>query len=196
MKVILVLLLVLAIVPAVYAQGTTAPPAKAKLQVQSVALGDDLINVFVSLGAPQAVQVIGGGDDPAFVQLVYFRGEGSLMINITDLPDNTVAEIEMSGVPWNTNSPVKVGDSVDKAIAAIGKPDNIEDLTQKKNWMMEQAGNDETVKRLLDKSSGDSAVIYNKLGIYAEYDKDERIVKSVRIFNMTFKTTPQSVHKS
>lgn len=175
------LMMALLIVQAALA-GTVATPVPESFDVQSVHLGDDLTHVFLSLGAPQALQVIGGGKEPGYIQLLYFKQNDILSIDITDLPDNTVIEIEVSGNSWKTNSPIKVGEGVDKAIQSVGKPDSIEDLSSQKKWMLEQAGDHALMRKLIEKNSGDSALVYNDLGIYAEYDKDKRMIKTVRLF--------------
>ena len=181
--VVIALTMALLIAQAAFA-GPAAVPVKS-FEVQSVHLGDDLTHVFLSLGAPQALQVIGGGKEPGLIQLLYFKQDDILSIDITDLPDNTVAEIEVSGNSWKTNSPIKVGDGVDKAMQSVGKPDSIDDLAAQKKWMLEQAGDDALMRKLIEKNSGDSALVYSDLGIYAEYDKDKRMIKTVRLFQPT-----------
>ena len=164
---------------------SASPVLEKSFEVQSVLLGDSLAKVFAVVGIPKAVQIIGGGDDPGLVQLLYFKGEDTLSIEVTDLPENRVAGIEISGTSWKTTLPIKVGDTVDKAVAAIGTPDKVVNLTREKQWMLQQAGGNANLQKLIEKNAGDSALVYSDLGIYAEYDKSVRVIKIVRLFPVT-----------
>lgn len=158
------------------------PMAFQSYRVEAIGLGDTIDKVFKNMGAPQAVQVL-NNTDGSKIQLLYFRKEDSLSIDISDLPENRVVQIEAAGPSWNTNSPVKVGDKINGIISKIGKPDKVEDISVQKSWMIEQSVGDNVMRHLVEKNSGDMANWYGHVGLYVEYDKSQQLVKTLRIYD-------------
>jgi hypothetical protein len=72
---------------------------------------------------------------------------------------------------------------MDKVITRIGKPDQEEDLTAQKSWMLEQSEGNTAMRRLIERNSGDTGSWYRHLGLYIEYDKNSYTIKSVRIYD-------------
>jgi hypothetical protein len=139
--------------------------------------------VFKTFGTPQALQVVGGENGDGSIQVLYFHGQDSMLINVSDLPENKVTQIELNGNSWTTDAPVKVGDSVEKVIQKLGKPDKNEDLATQKSWMIEQSKSDSAMRSLIERNSGDTGSWFQSLGLYIEYDKNNQVVKSVKIYD-------------
>lgn len=157
--------------------------AGSQYHVAKIGIGDDLSSVFKTLGTPAAVQIVDSKGSSGTIQLLYFHGKESLAISVTDLPENSVCEIEICGKNWATDLPAKYGTDIDSLTAAIGNPDKIKDVSAQKKWVMDQVGKNASLQSLVEYSVGDTAAYYYKLGLLFEYDKSSKTIKSVRILD-------------
>ena len=157
--------------------------AASQYHVAKISIGDDVSQVFKSLGTPSAVQIIDNKDAASSIQLLYFHGKESLAIDVTDLPDNRVTQIEVCGASWPTDLPAKCGMDIDTLVTSLGTPDATKDVSAQKKWVLDQVGKNGDLKSLVEYSVGDTAAYYYKLGLLLEYDKSARIIKSVRILD-------------
>lgn len=176
------MLLVLGLVFGLSVIGSTAPA----YLVKGIGVGFPLSVVLEQLGPPTAVQVVEDEEDP-FIGFLYFNGQDSLDITISDLPDNTVREVEVCGRSWSTDLPARYGMRMDLLRTVLGLPDDMQDQSDLKNGLIERVGHNKKALALVNRCIGDTAVEYMRQGLVVQYDKATQTVKSVRLFDPSYR---------